>query len=271
MRKHKVLKRIRRKYKDKELDILMVGAGALANFIAIGLSNLNFLRITVIDKDKIEETNLNRQVLYFNSIGEQKAQILTKRLKQLNKNNIYKNKIIFIDENSKKMFSWVRRPDIIIDCVDNLKTISILNKFATLYNIPLLSGGTSPFSGQAVMYIPGETSCLNCHLDIDRLAEKVERERNGCTAAPEGSVITTNQIIGGIMAAELKRVLEGEKPLNGIIKYNSKTLPRVGVIPMKRVCACHKKENVSFIKESVEAIKGASDKMRGLFSKKVKA
>ena len=229
------------KYKKRKLNIFIIGAGALANFVAIGLSQLRLGRITIFDQDKIEETNLNRQVLYFDAVGYPKASILKKRLKELNSKNIYNFELKFFDYvATKKYFRWFGdKPDILIDCVDNFETRALLNKVALKYKIPLISGGTSPLAGQVMLYFPGITSCLNCELDIERLAEERERRRQGCTEVPEGSVVTTNQIIGGMMTGELYRLLNGIAPTSGTIKYISSDDDRVGFVPNGKACNCH--------------------------------
>lgn len=229
------------KYKKRKLSIFIIGAGALANFVAIGLSQLKLGKITIFDKDKIEETNLNRQVLYFDAVGQPKANILKKRLKELNSRNIYNFELKFFDYiSTKKYFRWFgEKPDILIDCVDNFETRAFLNRIAAKYKIPLISGGTSPLAGQVMLYFPGITSCLNCELDIERLAEERERRRQGCTEVPEGSVVTTNQIIGGMMVGELHRLLNGIPPTSGTIKYISSDDDRVGFVPNGKACNCH--------------------------------
>lgn len=234
------LQRLIERYKKGKLNIFIVGAGALANFVAISLSSLRLGKITIFDQDKIEETNLNRQVLYFDAVGDYKSMTLKKRLKELSKYNIYDYKIKLFDSSAKSYFGWFsNKPDIILDCVDNFETRSLLNKFAIKYQIPLISGGTSPLAGQVVVYFPGMTSCLNCELDIDRLAEERERQRQGCTAVPEGSVVTTNQIIGGIMVGEIYRLLNGVKPVSGTIKYLSSDDERIGFVADNKICKCN--------------------------------
>ena len=237
----KRLEELKEKYKKRKLDIFIIGAGALANFVALGITNLKIGKITIFDQDKVEETNLNRQVLYFDAVGMPKASTLKKRLKEANPRNIYDYELKFFDaKTSRKHFGWLReKPDIMIDCVDNFETRALLNRLASKYKVPLISGGTSPLAGQVMVYFPGMTSCLNCELNIERLAEERERQRQGCTVVPEGSVVTTNQIVGGLMVGELYRLLSGIPPSSGTIKYISNDENRVGFVPNGKICNCH--------------------------------
>ena len=237
----KKFEELKDKYKKRKLNMFIIGAGALANFVALGIINLKIGRITIFDQDKVEETNLNRQVLYFDAVGMTKASTLKKRLKEINPGNIYDYKLMFFDaKTSGRYFKWFReKPDIIIDCVDNFETRALLNRLATKYKIPLISGGTSPLAGQVMVYFPGMTSCLNCELDIERLAEELERQRQGCTVVPEGSVVTTNQIVGGLIVGELYRLLSGILPSSGTIRYISNDENRVGFVPNGKICNCH--------------------------------
>lgn len=239
-----ILDRLKRKYQEKSLKILIVGAGALANFVVIGLSSLDVGKITIVDKDEIEAHNLNRQILFFDAVGKKKSKILTERAKKLNKINRHKSITRFLDNNTQYLFGWINRPDIMIDCTDNFKTRAILNQFALKYKVPLISGGTSWDSGQVIMYIPEKTSCLNCELNIDELAKKSEEENNnnGCTQVPEASVVISNQIVGGIIVKELKNLLENKKVTKGTIKYMSSEPNKIGLIKSSHVCDCHTKK-----------------------------
>jgi molybdopterin/thiamine biosynthesis adenylyltransferase len=134
------------------------------------------------------------------------------------------------------------KPDLIVDTVDNNKTRALLNYFSLKYNIPFISGGTRYNSGQAVVSVPGVTACLNCKADIDALA-KAGYSPQSCILAPSPSVITSNQIIAGLMVDEAERILAPKiygPPTNKIIKYVSSESSRLGLLPAVDACNCYK-------------------------------
>ncbi len=233
----------------KDKKVLMVGAGALGNFVGLGLAKMGVKEMHIVDPDDVEETNLNRQVLYYDSIGEHKAEILAWKLNQINKNV---KAIPIIDAISEETPFMNNKYDMYLDCVDNFAARAVLNDFATRYGVPLVSGGTSYKAGQVVVYKPDETLCLDCQLGIKELAKESEqRQGESCIYAPNPSVIMTNQVIGAMMAAEALSVFYPEKfgnPINGKIMYKPDQAERLGFVGTTGACTCHKKGKIRKIR-----------------------
>ena len=141
-------------------SILLVGAGGTGCEILKNLSLLGFGKICVIDLDKIEITNLNRQFFFHDGdVGAYKAEIAAKRAKQINPNIeiIYFNKKIQ-DIPIKILESY----DIFISALDNISARLYLNQKAVEFNKPLLDCGTEGFMGHVQVVIPRITPCLVC-------------------------------------------------------------------------------------------------------------
>jgi len=141
-------------------SILLVGAGGTGCEILKNLSLLGFGKICVIDLDKIEITNLNRQFFFHDEdVGAYKAEIAAKRAKQINPNIeiIYFNKKIQ-DIPIKILESY----DIFISALDNISARLYLNQKAVEFNKPLLDCGTEGFMGHVQVVIPRITPCLVC-------------------------------------------------------------------------------------------------------------
>jgi molybdopterin/thiamine biosynthesis adenylyltransferase len=223
----------------KNKKAIVVGAGALGNFLGIGLAHCGLEEIYLVDDDIVDVTNLNRQILFYDSVGKYKAEVLAERLMEINpdvkvtpiKERVtekFENKVIKI------------KPDILFDCVDNLSTRSILNHFAIRNQIPLISGGTDYEKGQVVVYQPGKSACLNCRLNVDKALVEARRS-SSCIYAPTPSVVIINHIIGGLMAAEGRCVLDPENygsAVNQVIKYDSTKNVRVGLLGDGKPCEC---------------------------------
>jgi molybdopterin-synthase adenylyltransferase len=234
-------KKKRRTSSIDNLHALIVGGGALGNFVGIGLAIAGIGQIVNLDFDTVETTNLPRQLLFYDAVGEKKAIILAKKLRTINGRVKTSAVLSKLDEHMGAYFKSPRtRPDIIMDCVDNFATRAILNYYAIRYKIPLVSGGTSPSSGQVVVYKPRETACLDCQLNIDKALSK-ERTSHSCIYAPQPSVIMTNEIIGGLMVGEALKVLATEQygdPIHKVLKYDSTNPARVGYFGKDKACRC---------------------------------
>jgi adenylyltransferase/sulfurtransferase len=117
--------------------------------------------IRLVDHDRVELSNLNRQVLHWNGdIGRRKASSAAEKLKELNP----EVKIEVIEERitEANISQLVAGFDLIVDAMDNLPTRYLLNKVALKKNIPFFHGAVYGFEGRAMTIIPGETACLRC-------------------------------------------------------------------------------------------------------------
>lgn len=215
-------------YSDKK--VLVVGAGALGNFVAMGLSEMGVGNVDVMDNDIIEDTNLNRQVLYYDSVGGEKSKILSEKMKKMNNKMKVSNINKFFDDEFNGSY------DVILDCVDNFDARYKMSKFSFDKKIPMVSGGTDYKSGQVAVYVPEKTPCMDCQMGFGDLAEKTKGETAGCLEEPNPSVIFTNQIIGGMMIDEARHILSGKKELDGRADYNSNAIGRGSVTKKKVRC-----------------------------------
>ena len=242
----------------KEYNICLVGAGALGNFVGLGLALQNIGRLVVVDFDDVEVTNLNRQVLLYGSVGAYKAEALVEKLRWINPRGNYRAKIDKITPESDRFFAR-NKFDMIIDTVDNNKARALINHFSLKYDIPFISGGTRYNSGQVNICIPGESACLDCQADIDNLALGNYRAQS-CILAAQPSVITSNQITGGLMVGEVAPVLDRRNFgdfAHGEIKYVANEDHRLALLPAARnSCDCHKDK---------ERLQGWNDKMQGVY------
>jgi len=248
----------------KNKTVLMIGAGALGNFMGLGLAIADIGRLILFDRDTVESTNLNRQPFFYNSVGRPKVPALIGELKKINPKVEYNGVEEFIDLNYDELFEK-NKIDLIVDCVDNDKTRALLNYYSTKYEVPLISSGTSHNSGHVNVSVPGKTACLNCQREIDKYALEAKQraqQSQSCVYAPQASVITSNMTIAGIALGEAIRVFNPGKygePVSYELKYISEDDFRVGALPVARqTCECYKDK---------KAIKEWPEKMKHLYEK----
>lgn len=217
---------------------LVVGAGALGTYAALGLALRGIGQLTIVDPDRVEETNLNRQVLFYDAVGAPKARVLAERVRQCCPGVAARG--------VEARVSWRHLRggvDILCACVDNFATRAWLNRAARARRMPLINGGTTPFEGEVEVYVPGRTACLECAVGVGALAAE-ERGRQRCAHAPEPSTIIANQLAGGWIAAEAGPALDPATwgpPLQGVLAYDAFTGRKVGMRSMRPACECHRK------------------------------
>lgn len=137
--------------------------------MALGQTKLRGRRVHLFDGDIVEETNLNRQVLFFGAVGRPKAPTLAGRLQRLFPRTDWAGYGMVVDRLS---CPHVGDNDVLIACPDSFAVRAFLNDVARLHHQPLLSGGTSASGGSCAAYVPGNTPCLACLIEVDRLAQR---------------------------------------------------------------------------------------------------
>ena len=147
--------------KLKRASVFIAGAGGLGSPAAIYLTAAGIGRIRLVDHDRVDRSNLNRQVLHWdNDIGRSKVESATEKLKRLNP----EVEIEAIEETitEANLAHLLAGFDLIVDAMDNLPTRYLLNKAALDQNIPFFHGAIYGFEGRAMTIIPHKTACLRC-------------------------------------------------------------------------------------------------------------
>lgn len=122
----------------KNLNILIVGIGGVGGYTLESLVRSGVENITIIDKDIITDTNLNRQILTdTTNIGKIKVEEAVKRIKKINKSIKVTGICDFLTE--KNIAKYVKDFDYIIDTCDTVSTKVALIKYANKNNIKIIS------------------------------------------------------------------------------------------------------------------------------------
>ncbi|MEN6518973.1 MAG: HesA/MoeB/ThiF family protein [Methanospirillum sp.] len=145
----------------KGAHIVITGAGGLGSPVAIYLAVAGVGRLTLIDQDTVERTNLNRQVLHGEAdIGRAKVESGVETLRALNPSIRVEGKRATIAEETA--VELIGDADGIVDAMDNYPTRFVLNRVAHERGIPLFHGAVRGFHGQATTCVPGQGPCLAC-------------------------------------------------------------------------------------------------------------
>ncbi|MEM6745895.1 MAG: HesA/MoeB/ThiF family protein [Pseudomonadota bacterium] len=144
-------------------DVLVIGAGGLGCPILSYLAAAGVGRITICDGDRVELSNLQRQILYTeDDIGLLKAEAAAERLQALNSDVTIEAVPDMITENNAD--DLVRGRDLVIEGVDRLAVRHVINRACLAAPVPFLSSAASRFEGQVALFRPGQDDapCYAC-------------------------------------------------------------------------------------------------------------
>ena len=147
--------------KLKRAKVFIAGAGGLGSPVSIYLTAVGVGTIRVVDHQRVELSNLNRQVLHWDEdIGKRKIDSALEKLGRLNQSvKLEATEETITEANVSQLVAGF---DLIVDAMDNLPARYILNKAALERNIPFFHGAVYGFEGRAMTIIPGQTACLRC-------------------------------------------------------------------------------------------------------------
>tara|TARA_B110000285_G_C15037013_1_gene569865 strand:+ start:352 stop:1104 length:753 start_codon:yes stop_codon:yes gene_type:complete len=183
--------------------VLIVGMGGLGCPILIYLTSLGINNIGIADHDKVDLSNLNRQILFNTSdVGRFKVIQAKKFFQKINKKikiNIYKEGIT-----GKNIHNILRTYDIICDCSDNFNTRYLLNDFCLKNKKILISAAISKFEAHIFNFnFSKNIPCYRCFMP------EIPEAENKCDV--EGILPTVAGIAGTIQANEVVKSIIGKQ------------------------------------------------------------
>ena len=189
---------------------LIIGAGGLGSPAAMYLASAGVGKITLVDHDEVDLTNLQRQILHTTArVGQPKAESARQTLQAINPDIA----IVTLQEkvSGQRLQELVQNASIVLDCCDNFSTRHAVNQACVEFGVPLVSGAAISFDGQISVFDSRDTSspCYACLFPPDQQFEEVQCATMGVFAPLVG-------IIGSMQAAEaLKVMMDIGKPLLG--------------------------------------------------------
>lgn len=180
---------------------VVVGLGGLGSAAAQYLAASGIGKLTLIDGDIVETTNLQRQVLHTECrVGQNKANSAKEALSAINSDLEIETLEIMADDELLKEFPST--PSVILDCSDNLATRNRLNSFCYQNHIPLVCGAAIRFEGQLSIFTMEEnTPCYGC------LSHLFEEPELSCSESGVFSPLVG--IVGAMQACEAIKICAG--------------------------------------------------------------
>lgn len=182
---------------------LVIGAGGLGSPVALYLGSAGVGRITLVDPDTVDLTNLQRQIAHSQDrIGQPKVASAATAIHALNPGSRVDTLAQRAD--AALLDRWVAQADVVLDCSDNFATRQLVNAACVRHRRPLVSGAAIGFDGQVSVYDcrQPEAPCYACLFPPDAPPEEVRCATMGVFAPLVG-------IIGATQAAEALKLLAG--------------------------------------------------------------
>jgi molybdopterin/thiamine biosynthesis adenylyltransferase len=182
---------------------LVIGAGGLGSPVALYLGTAGVGRITLVDDDKVDLTNLQRQLAHTMArVGESKAESARQAIAAINPEP--QVQAIAARADDALLDALVPQADVVVDCTDNFRTRHAINAACVRHRKPLVSGAAIRFDGQLGVYDTRDAAspCYACLFAPDDEFEETRCATMGVFAPLVG-------IIGAMEAAEALKVLSG--------------------------------------------------------------
>lgn len=182
---------------------LVVGAGGLGSPVALYLGTAGVGRITLVDHDAVDVTNLQRQIAHnLERVGRPKAESAREAIAAINPDVLVRPLVLRAD--AQALDELVPQADVVIDCCDNFATRQAINRACFAHGKPLVSGAAIRFDAQVSVFDPrrADCPCYACVFPPDQELEEARCATMGVFAPLVG-------IIGAMQASEALRLLAG--------------------------------------------------------------
>jgi molybdopterin/thiamine biosynthesis adenylyltransferase len=182
---------------------LVIGAGGLGSPAALYLAASGVGRITLVDDDLVDLTNLQRQIMHGTArVGQPKVESGKQALHELNPEIA----VVALRERAgpARLAELVRSASVVLDCSDNFATRHAVNRACMAAGVPLVAGAVIGFDGQVSVFDPRDPAspCYACLFPEDGKFEDVACSTMGVFAPLVG-------VIGAMQAAEAMKLLLG--------------------------------------------------------------
>ena len=182
---------------------LIIGAGGLGSPAALYLGSAGVGTITLVDDDRVDLTNLQRQIAHrLASVGSGKAESARDRIAEINPDVMVNP--LRLRAGAAELDALVFASDVVLECSDNFATRHAVNAACVRHSKPLVAGAAIAFDAQISVYDTRspDAPCYACLFPPDALVEEVRCATMGVLSPLVG-------IIGSMQAAEALKLLAG--------------------------------------------------------------
>ncbi len=251
--RHIILEQVGGAGQEKLLDskVLIVGAGGLGSPAGLYLAAAGVGTIGIIDDDKVDLTNLQRQVIHHtDDVGREKVDSARAGIEAINPDVTVKTHKMRAD--ASNISEVVRGYDFVIDGTDNFTAKFLVNDACYFEKVPFSHAGILRFYGQLMTILPGQTTCYRCIFRSPPPAGVVP----SCSQAGVLGVVAA--VVGSLQATEaIKYVLGvGELLTDTLLTYNALTMEfrRVGLKRNPDCSLCGERAEIKELKDEEQPV-----------------
>lgn len=227
---------------------LIIGAGGLGSSAAYYLAAAGVGKLTLVDHDQVDLTNLQRQILHTTErIGQSKVASAKYALQQINPDI----DIVALQERATdaRLQELTQSASVVLDCSDNFTTRHAVNRACVAHRVPLASGAALRFDAQISVFDARQKAapCYACLFPPDQIFEENQCATMGVFAPLVG-------VIGAMQAAEALKLIAGVgKSLAGrllMLDARSMEWSFLGIVRNEKCSICNKKTDTKIIREN---------------------
>jgi molybdopterin/thiamine biosynthesis adenylyltransferase len=204
---------------SSDASVIIIGAGGLGCPAALALAAAGVRRIGIVDDDRVDATNLHRQILHQDGdVGELKVSSFARGLHRLFPTVEVETHPVRFDAASAP--ALIAAYDVVVDGSDNFATKFLANDAAVLGAKPLVHGAAVGMGGQLLTVPARGGPCYRC------LFEEQPPPGVGPSCAEAGVLGPVPGVIGALAGVEAARILRGETPafVGRLVQYDSRTM-----------------------------------------------
>lgn len=216
------------KKEQKKLEkskVVVIGLGALGSLTSELLVRAGVGSITLVDSDKIEIENLQRQHLYTEKdVGKYKVEIAKKKLNEINSNVEIKTVVNMLNKKNLDILD----SDLVLDCTDNFEARFLINKYCVKHKIPWIYASAIKDKGNVLVL---KNICFNCVFGYRKTFEK---------CASVGILNTITSLISSVQVNEAIKLLTGKKYERDLLRFDlgNNTFDKIKVSKKKNCEIC---------------------------------
>ena len=184
--------------------VVIFGCGALGTVQAEALCRAGVGRLRIVDRDFVEESNLQRQTLFTEEDARSampKAMAAQRRLGQINSE--VRVDAYVADVTAKNVESFIQGAHCVLDGTDNFETRFLINDAAVKNRIPWVYGAALGSYGVSMTILPQDTPCLRC------VMEKLPPPGSSPTCDTAGIISPIVNVVASVQVAEALKILSG--------------------------------------------------------------
>jgi molybdopterin-synthase adenylyltransferase len=231
--------------------VVIAGVGALGSALAHQLARAGVGRLILVDRDIVEESNLQRQSLYIEKDAEDmvpKVMAAKERIQAINQE--VKVDAVFEQITGRNAEQIIQEADAVLDGTDNFETRYILNDACMKSEIPYVYGGVAGSTGTVAVFLPQKTGCLRCVLG---------ERTTGETCDANGVIMPAVEAAASYQTVETLKVLTEQSHLIIPSMYTFDVWNRMNMEiklpgPKEDCPVCREGEYPSLKKDFIEAV-----------------